>query len=85
MVLLLVGNFLQVGAWVLVFVQLDEFSSLIEAFYHSAVDFSTLGYDVVILPACYRTMEDTGSCVRRFLSAADRLRNRSRPAIAIQA
>ena len=49
MVLLLFGNFLQVGVWALVFVQLGEFSSLIEAFYHSAVNFSTLGYGDVVM------------------------------------
>ena len=49
MVLLLFGNFLQIGVWALVFVQLGEFSSLIAAFYHSAVNFSTLGYGDVVM------------------------------------
>jgi hypothetical protein len=38
------GNLLQVGLWGMLFVGLDEFSELYEAFHHSAVNFTSLGY-----------------------------------------
>jgi voltage-gated potassium channel Kch len=51
MVLMLVGNFLQMGAWAILFVLLGEFPNYSAAVYHSAVNFSTLGYgDVVMSP-----------------------------------
>ena len=44
MLLLVIGNMTQVALWALVFVLLEEFQQFSEAFYHSAVNFSTLGY-----------------------------------------
>lgn len=44
MAILMVGNFLQILAWGLLFVQLGEFSDLYEATYHSGVNFTSLGY-----------------------------------------
>ena len=51
MLLMLVGNFLQMGLWAVLFLLLGEFSDFATALYHSAVNFSTLGYgDVVMSP-----------------------------------
>ncbi len=44
MLLLLLGNLAQVGIWALLFMLLGEFAMFSEAFYHSMVNFATLGY-----------------------------------------
>ena len=46
MLVLVLGNFLQVSIWGAVFVTLGEFESYRTAAYHSAVNFATLGYGV---------------------------------------
>ncbi|HEB95958.1 MAG TPA: two pore domain potassium channel family protein [Sedimenticola thiotaurini] len=51
MLLLLLGNLTQIAIWAGLFLQLEEFGRFSAAFYHSAVNFSTLGYgDVVMSP-----------------------------------
>ena len=49
MLLLVVGNLAQVAIWALLFQVLGEFPSFAEAFYHSAVNFSTLGYGDIVM------------------------------------
>jgi hypothetical protein len=49
MVILVAGNVLQVTIWALLFRLIGEFSSIGEAFYHSAVNFSTLGYGDIVM------------------------------------
>ena len=50
MLLLVIGNLLQIAIWALLFFMLGEFQEFNEAFYHSAVNFATLGYgDIVAL------------------------------------
>jgi hypothetical protein len=44
MLLMVIGNITQVAIWALLFRVLNEFSDFSEAFYHSAVNFATLGY-----------------------------------------
>ena len=51
MLLMLVGSFLQMAVWALLFLSLGEFEDYATAAYHSAVNFTTLGYgDVVMSP-----------------------------------
>ena len=51
MLLLIVGNIGQIALWALLFMLLREFPHFSDAFYHSAVNFATLGYgDVVMSP-----------------------------------
>ncbi|MDG1582629.1 potassium channel family protein [Pseudomonas sp. GOM6] len=51
MLLMLLGNFLQMGIWASLFVLLDEFETFAQALYFSGVTFATLGYgDVVLSP-----------------------------------
>jgi hypothetical protein len=51
MLLLVAGNLAQVAIWALLFRVLGEFPAFDVAFYHSAVNFSTLGYgDIVMSP-----------------------------------
>jgi len=44
MLLLLLGNLTQIALWAGLFLLIDEFDSFAEAYYHSAVNFATLGY-----------------------------------------
>lgn len=51
MLLLVAGNLAQVAIWGLLFLGLGEFQEFSEAFYHSGVNFATLGYgDFVMSP-----------------------------------
>ena len=45
----LVGNFVQMGVWALLFLFLGEFAEFSDAIYHSAVNFSTLGYGDIVM------------------------------------
>lgn len=49
MLLLLVGNIGQISIWAILFLLLNEFEQFGEAFYHSAVNFSTLGYGDIVM------------------------------------
>lgn len=49
MLLMLLGNFLQMAIWALTYVILGEFESFARALYFSGVTFSTLGYGDVVL------------------------------------
>lgn len=49
MVVLILGNFLQIMIWGMLFMALGEFDELYEAVYHSAVNFSSLGYGDVVM------------------------------------
>ena len=49
MLVMMVGNFLQIVLWGLLFLQLGEFGELYEAIYHSAVNFTSLGYGDVVM------------------------------------
>ncbi|SPR97320.1 ion channel [Cupriavidus taiwanensis] len=51
MVLTLLGNFVQMGIWAILFMLLGEFADFATALYHSGVNFATLGYgDIVMSP-----------------------------------
>ncbi|EED33541.1 Ion transport 2 [gamma proteobacterium NOR5-3] len=49
MFLLMFGNLGQVAIWAALFQSLGEFSDYNTAFYHSAVNFSTLGYGDIVM------------------------------------
>jgi hypothetical protein len=49
MVLLVIGNFVQIILWGALFVYLGEFTDLKTAVYHSAVNFATLGYGDIVM------------------------------------
>ncbi|WP_373378015.1 potassium channel family protein [Cupriavidus nantongensis] len=52
MVLTLIGNFVQMAIWAILFMLLGEFADFATALYHSGVNFATLGYgDIVMSPA----------------------------------
>lgn len=56
MLLLIIGNMAQIGVWALLFILLDEFQRFSEAFYHSAVNFATLGYGDVVMSAKHKLL-----------------------------
>lgn len=49
MVVLVLGNFLQIGIWAVLFLKLGEFADFGTAAYHSAVNFATLGYGDIVM------------------------------------
>lgn len=55
-VILMLGNFLQLTLWELLFWLLGEFDSLNVAIYHSAVNFATLGYGDMVMSAQWRLL-----------------------------
>ncbi len=56
MILLVVGNLGQIAVWAGLFVHLGEFERFADAFYHSAVNFATLGYGDVVMSPRYRLL-----------------------------
>lgn len=56
MLLLLLGNFLQMTVWAGLFMLLDEFDSFATALYFSAVNFTTLGYGDIVMSANWRLL-----------------------------
>jgi hypothetical protein len=49
MLVMMAGNFLQMAIWGALFFFLGEFDSVHAAFYHSAVNFTTLGYGDLVM------------------------------------
>ena len=56
MTLLVVGNLFQIGIWALLFQILGEFDDYHVAFYHSAVNFATLGYGDIVMSEKHRLL-----------------------------
>ncbi|GAB5412911.1 MAG: hypothetical protein Cons2KO_05140 [Congregibacter sp.] len=56
MFLLMFGNLGQVAVWALVFQLLGEFDTYRTAFYHSAVNFATLGYGDIVMSESRRLL-----------------------------
>ena len=56
MLLLLVGNFAQIAIWAALFQMLGEFEAFEIAFYHSAVNFATLGYGDIVMSEAHRIL-----------------------------
>jgi Ion channel len=56
MIVMMLGNFVQIIIWATLFIYLGEFSELYEAVYHSAVNFTSLGYGDVVMSARWKLM-----------------------------
>ena len=56
MVCLVLGNLIQVSIWAQLFVYLGEFESFDQSLYHSAVNFSTLGYGDIVMSEQHRLL-----------------------------
>jgi hypothetical protein len=53
---LFAGNLFQVGTWALLFLQLGEFDIYKTAFYHSLVNFTSLGYGDIVMSEKWRML-----------------------------
>jgi len=49
MLILMLGNLIQIAVWSCLFLRLGEFSDFATAYYHSTVNFSTLGYGDIVM------------------------------------
>ena len=49
LIILMLGNLLQIAIWGALFVWLGEFTELSEAVYHSAVNYASLGYGDIVM------------------------------------
>lgn len=56
MLLLLVGNLGQISVWAFLFLLLEEFQLFADAFYHSAVNFGSLGYGDIVMSKEHRLL-----------------------------
>jgi hypothetical protein len=56
MVMLVLGNLLQGALWALLFMGLGEFHQFREAYYHSLVNFATLGYGDIVMSDRWRLL-----------------------------
>lgn len=56
MLILVIGNIAQVAIWALLYLFLGEFSKFGDAIYHSAVNFTTLGYGDIIMSEKHRLL-----------------------------
>lgn len=54
--LLFLGHVLQFATWALLFIYLGEFSDFATAFYHSAVNFTSLGYGDIVMSEKWRLL-----------------------------
>lgn len=55
--ILFIGHLLQIGVWALLFLVMDEFREFTDfatAFYHSTVNYSTLGYGDIVMSEPWR-------------------------------
>lgn len=56
MVFLVVGNLVQGAIWAAIFLMLGEFSDFQTAYYHSLVNFATLGYGDMVMSERWRLL-----------------------------
>jgi hypothetical protein len=56
MIAMTLANFVQIVIWGVLFICLGEFKAAYEAIYHSAVNFTSLGYGDVVMSARWKLM-----------------------------
>ncbi|AYC32966.1 two pore domain potassium channel family protein [Pseudomonas cavernae] len=56
LLLMLLGNFVQMGIWAALFMMLDEFDTFATALYFSGVTFATLGYGDIVMSERWRLL-----------------------------
>ena len=55
-VVLLAGHLVQIAVWATVFLVTGEFPAFADAFYHSAVNYTTLGYGDIVMSKDWRLL-----------------------------
>jgi hypothetical protein len=56
LLLIVAGQLVQIAAWAALFVACGEFDDFSTAFYHSAVNFTTLGYGDIVMSPTWRLL-----------------------------
>lgn len=56
LLILFVGHLVQIGIWAVLFIFLGEFGDFATAFYHSAVNFASLGYGDIVMSEKWRLL-----------------------------
>ena len=56
LLILFVGHLAQVAIWAAIFMYLGEFNDFLTAFYHSAVNFASLGYGDIVMSEKWRLL-----------------------------
>ncbi len=56
MLMLFVGHMLQVAIWAVLFMYVGEFNDFLTAFYHSMVNFASLGYGDIVMSEEWRLL-----------------------------
>jgi hypothetical protein len=56
MMMLFIGHVIQVAIWAVLFMALGEFSDFLTAFYHSMVNFASLGYGDIVMTEEWRLL-----------------------------
>lgn len=56
MIIMVAGNFLQMAIWASLFLFLGEFDDAYQAIYHSAVNFTSLGYGDVVMSESWKLL-----------------------------
>jgi multisubunit Na+/H+ antiporter MnhF subunit len=56
LILLFIGHLSQIAIWAVLFINLGEFNDFLTAFYHSAVNFSSLGYGDITMSERWRLL-----------------------------
>ena len=56
LLLLLLNSLFQIAIWAASFIYIGQFSNFREAFYHSSVNFATLGYGDIVMDSPWRVL-----------------------------
>lgn len=56
LLMLFAGHLVQIAIWAVLFMFLGEFSDFLTAFYHSAVNFASLGYGDIVMSEKWRLL-----------------------------
>ena len=56
LLILMLGNLLQMSIWAVLFLRLGEFTEFYEAVYHSAVNYASLGYGDIVMSKTWKLL-----------------------------
>jgi len=56
LLILFAGHLLQIAIWAILFIYLGEFTDFLTAFYHSTVNFASLGYGDIVMSEKWRLL-----------------------------
>jgi len=93
LLILFLGHLVQIAIWAVLFIFLGEFNDFLTAFYHSTVNFASLGYGDIVMSEKWRLLGALeasngvlmfGLSAGTMLSVMSNLFSRHRPANAIR-